>query len=958
MVKFNKEQLEVINHKEGNCVVMAGAGSGKSTCLVNRIAKLIESGVNPQLITAITFTKNSANDLKSKLEKLHISDVNVGTFHSICSKILIANGYSFRNSLKEYEIENLFKKVNNGEKTKHKDILSFISYQKAHMRGYNDEFVYKESEYFEEELRVFYKEYEDFKRSKGCLDFDDLLIEAYKLLLVNPDLYKCEYLLIDEAQDNNFVQNNLLNLLCTTNNIMLVGDFRQCLIPTSKIQTVNGEKEIQNITTDDELIVGAGRGEIATIKPEEVMRKHYNGKLIKITTESGKVIECTPNHGVFANRLIKKPYVVYLMHRPGYGFRIGQSSNYRNGKKDLINGHEHRLTCENGDKVWVIKTCETVEEINFYENHFAFKYGIPLYMFKERGGALSQEKIKELFNSIDTIPRGMKLLEDMNMSFENPHYTPKGNSNHVNVKISMNMFGSHQKSTGYINKDYVGYTHELCFSTVDESFGDKARTVFPYIKKRKNGKALPYIDGRRQTQNHDELMEQAYALLDLDENNVLTIKATLTDALDKMDLYPACNIREGMEVALYNGEKIVNELVIKVETYDYDGFVYDINVPYYRNYIANNIVTHNCIYAFRGSKPESFMRFNRLLGDNCRLINLDTNYRSKKNIVDNANEFMKLYYGDYEFYSDSISNNKTQGEVQIVSTSSEDEEAVRIAEEIKTLLDNGCEPKEISVLYRLNKQSHLIENELKLRGIEYDIHNSSNFFNRKEIDIIMCMLRLIHNPSEDMAFETLLRYRVIPYLPNSVIEDIIRTASRLNISMLEASEIVEIKNKYVARELSDISRAIDKLMRQEKSGVELSTIVNHVINIIDLKTYIENNYSTDEEIEERLASIESFKKFIRNNTLESFLSYVYDKSTTQKKKTGNKVQLMTLHGSKGLEFENVFMIGINDGKFPNAKAEILDESRLMYVGVTRAKTNLWLSSSADSTFIREYKMAI
>lgn len=591
MVKFNKEQLEVINHKEGNCVVMAGAGSGKSTCLVNRIAKLIESGVNPQLITAITFTKNSANDLKSKLEKLHISDVNVGTFHSICSKILITNGYLFRNSLKEYEIENLFKKVNNGEKTKHKDILSFISYQKAHMRGYNDEFVYKESEYFEEELRVFYKEYEDFKRSKCCLDFDDLLIEAYKLLLINPDLYKCEYLLVDEAQDNNFVQNNLLNLLCTTNNIMLIGDVRQS------------------------------------------------------------------------------------------------------------------------------------------------------------------------------------------------------------------------------------------------------------------------------------------------------------------------------------------------------------------------------IYSFRGSRPDEFMRFDNLLKD-CRVINLDTNYRSKKNIVDNANGFMRLYYGDYEFYSDSISNNKTQGEVQIVSTSSEDEEAVRIAEEIKTLLDNGCEPKEISVLYRLNKQSHLIENELKLRGIEYDIHNSSNFFNRKEIDIIMCMLRLIHNPSEDMAFEKLLRYRIIPYLSNSTIEDMIRTASRLNISILEASEIVEIKNKYVARELSDISRAIDKLMRQEKSGVELSTIVNHVINIIDLKTYIENNYSTDEEIEERLASIESFKKFIRNNTLESFLSYVYDKSTTQKKKTGNKVQLMTLHGSKGLEFENVFMIGINDGKFPNAKAEILDESRLMYVGVTRAKTNLWLSSSADSTFIREYKMAI
>ena len=590
-MEFNKEQLEVINHKEGNCVVMAGAGSGKSTCLVNRIDTLIRSGVKPELITAITFTKNSANDLKAKLEKLNITEVNVGTFHSICSKILIANGFSFRNSLKEYEIENLFKKVNGGEKTKHKDILAFISYQKAHMKGYNDEFVYKESEYSDTELRNFYKEYEQFKKSKGCLDFDDLLIEAYKLLVINPDLHKCEYLLVDEAQDNNFVQNNLLNLLCTTNNIMLVGDFRQA------------------------------------------------------------------------------------------------------------------------------------------------------------------------------------------------------------------------------------------------------------------------------------------------------------------------------------------------------------------------------IYSFRGSKPQEFMRFNDLLKD-CKLINLDTNYRSKKNIVDNANEFMKLYYGDYEHYSDSIANSNGQGDVNIVSTYSEDEEAIRIAEEIDMLLKNGCEPKEISVLYRLNAQSHLIENELKLRGIDYDIHNSSNFFNRKEIDIIMCMLRLIHNPSEDMAYEKLLRYRVIPYLPNATIDDMIKKASELNISMLESSEIVEVKNRYVANELRDLSRSIDKLMRQEKSGVDLSTIVNNIINIIDLNEYIENNYSTDEEIEERLASIESFKKFIRNNTLDSFLHYVYDKSATQKKKTGNKVQLMTLHGSKGLEFENVFMIGINDGKFPNSKADLLDESRLMYVGVTRAKTNLWLSTSAYSTFINEYKNAI
>ena len=964
MVNFNKEQLEVINHKEGNCVVMAGAGSGKSTCLVNRIDKLIKDFVNPQDITAITFTKNSANDLKSKLEKLGILDVNVGTFHSICSKILVRNGYNFKNSLKEYEIENLFKKVNDGEKTNHKDILSFISYQKSHMRGYNDEFVYKESEYFEEELRTFYREYELFKQSKGCLDFDDLLIEAYKLLVDNPNLYKCEYLLVDEAQDNNLVQNNLLNLLCPSGNIMLIGDFRQCLIPTTKIQTVDGEKEIQYITTNDELIVGAGRGETAIIKPEEVMKKHYSGKLIKLTTENGKVLECTPNHGIFANRLIKKLYVVYMMYREGYGFRIGQSSNWKQTKNTYgyVNGHERRMIHEGAEKTWVLKACETLEEANFYENHFAFKYGIPLYPFNHsgRGLSLTQEKIKELFNSFDNISNGMKLLEDLCMSFDNPHCIPKGCSNAVNVKISLNMFGSREKSKGsYQSNGYMGYTHETNFSTIDEDFVEKAKNIFAgSINYKRNGSGYKYYSGRRQNKDHDLLIEEAYKLVDLHEKNHLSIKATLTDTLDKMDLYPACNIREGMDIALYDGDKIVNELVVKVEIYDYDGFVYDINIPYYRNYIANNIVTHNCIYAFRGSRPESFMKFNKLLGDDCRIINLYTNYRSKNNIVENANGFIRQYYGDYEHYMDSKANDKGQGNVNIVNTSSEDEEAVRIADEIKELLDNGCEPKEISVLYRLNKQSHLIENELKLRGVEYDIHNSSNFFNRKEIDIIMCMLRLIHNPSEDMAFETLLRYRVVQYLSNATIEDMIRTAHRLNIPLLEASGLVDIKSKFVKQKVQSLSMSIDKLIRQEKAGVDLYTIVNHIIRIIDMDTYIKNNYGTLEEIDERLKSIENFKKFIRNNTLESFLQYVYDKNANQKKKSGNKVQLMTLHGSKGLEFENVFIVGINDGKFPNAKAEILDESRLMYVGITRAKSNLWLSSSGESTFIKQYRMGI
>lgn len=588
-MQFNKEQIEVINFDKGNCAVIAGAGSGKSTCLVNRIKKLVECGTNEDDIVAITFTKNSANDLKKKLSELNISNVCVGTFHSICAKILSKKGVMFKTGMKEYEVENLFKKISSDRKIKYKDILSFISYQKNHMVGCDDIFVEYNTEYSEDELRDFYKEYEKFKEENNYMDFDDLLLKAYSILQNDKDIFNCKYLIVDEAQDNNLIQNKLLNLLCKENNIMLIGDYRQC------------------------------------------------------------------------------------------------------------------------------------------------------------------------------------------------------------------------------------------------------------------------------------------------------------------------------------------------------------------------------IYGFRGSKPEEFMNFKNILKD-CKVINLSDNYRSKENIVKNANEFIKKYYGYYEHYSDSRATNNINGQIKYIDTYTSEEEAKKVVDEIEKLIKNNIKKKEISVLYRLNSQSNYIENELKLRNIKYNIHNSSSFFKRKEIHMIMCVLRLIKNPSDDLAYEDLLKGRIIPFMPKKVIEEIITKASRLNISFLGASEIVDVKNYYLARNIKEFSQNIDKLIRQQKMGVTLLNLVDNIIKLIKLEDWIECNYNSDEEIKERLETVENFKKFLRENTLESFLVYVYEKSSTQKKETDDDaVQLMTLHGSKGLEFDNVFIVGLNDGKFPNNKTSVLDEARLMYVGVTRAKSNLWLSTSEDSLFIDEYK---
>ena len=226
-MKYNVEQLQVINHKEGSMAVIAGAGSGKSTVLVERVKQLIENGVDCNEIAVVTFTDNSSQDLKLKFKKKKIEGIATGTFHSICKRILISEGIDTSRQLAPYQIENEFRKIN--ENVKYKDVMSFIGYQKNYGIGVNDNFIEKESDYTENELRDYFKRYEEFKAKQHALDFEDWLLLGIDVLKKNPNKYKFQYILVDEHQDSNLVQNELIRLLCPSKNIMVIGDFRQAI---------------------------------------------------------------------------------------------------------------------------------------------------------------------------------------------------------------------------------------------------------------------------------------------------------------------------------------------------------------------------------------------------------------------------------------------------------------------------------------------------------------------------------------------------------------------------------------------------------------------------------------------------------------------------------------------------------------------------------------------------------
>lgn len=596
---FNEAQKQIVKHREGACLVTACAGGGKTFSLVNRAKELVISGVPESQITIVTFTKNSASDITEKLKEEGLEGIRVGTFHSICAKILVANGllnFGGGSEIRDYEVDNLWTQLNKGEKTDCMDIRSFISYQKAYNVRSSDPFVTKESMYDAVFLRECYKEYEIYKSRKGAMDFDDILLRAYDLFKRHEgtsvlDDHKTQYLMVDEHQDSNLVQNLLVPHLCSTENIMCIGDVRQTL------------------------------------------------------------------------------------------------------------------------------------------------------------------------------------------------------------------------------------------------------------------------------------------------------------------------------------------------------------------------------YSFRGSSPQQFLNFKQVY-PNATIIDMNINYRSCSNIIERVNMFARNWYvGD--LFTDTIPAVKERGRIVRKVVGSEEAEAKYVVDQIEKQLDEGVNPSDIAVIYRLNENSSLVEMMLKQRGIKYTIDSEGSFFKMKEIRAILCVLRLIQSTDDNMAYEEVFNTRMsmFKFLPTTLMNNIRDTAMRMNCSYLEASELISTPKTYQKNKLVEFSRLIAILKRQEKNQTPLNYLITNIINGLNVEDDISANPKYDaEKRTNRFNCLKALNMFTRNTNVDAFLSYAYGNTNTKKDKETitDGISLMTVHKSKGLEWENVYFIGHGE-KFPNKNANIQDEANIFYVGSTRARRNLTLTEVGQgSLFVSQF----
>ena len=358
------------------------------------------------------------------------------------------------------------------------------------------------------------------------------------------------------------------------------------------------------------------------------------------------------------------------------------------------------------------------------------------------------------------------------------------------------------------------------------------------------------------------------------------------------------------------------------------------------------------IYKFRGATIKNILDFEKNYPDG-KVIRLEQNYRSTKNILHSANSVIS--HNDQRKGKTLWTQNPTGEKLHVHTARSERDEAQYIADTIMEKVNGGRKFSDFAVLYRTNAQSNAMEQYMTRAGIPHRIIGGNRFYDREEIRDMIAYLHVINNPDDNIRLSRIIN-KPRRAIGNATIEKISEIASYNNISMYEVIRNAENFEdlKRVKGKLADFVRLIDRLV--ELYHTENSSIENLYHNLLEATSYIENLKKEKENSEERIQNIHEFMSAIKsyeednpdNATLEGFLEDIalisdidnYDKSS-------DSVVLMTLHSAKGLEFPVVFIAGAEEGIFPSFRSslehdELQEERRLAYVGMTRAKEELYI----------------
>lgn len=375
---------------------------------------------------------------------------------------------------------------------------------------------------------------------------------------------------------------------------------------------------------------------------------------------------------------------------------------------------------------------------------------------------------------------------------------------------------------------------------------------------------------------------------------------------------------------------------------------------------------YQSIYAFRGANINNILSFSKIY-DNAKMFKLEQNYRSTQNIVAAANSLMK--HNRRQIEKEVFSKNSTGEKVNIIETISDKREASIVCRTIKDMIrTEGARYSDFAILYRTNAQSRLFEEEMRKPeiglGEHYRIYGGLSFYQRKEIKDIIAYFRLIVNPDDEEAFRRIINYPARG-IGDTTVQKIIAAAQQHGVSLWEIICNPVENELNVNRGVISKLTAFETLIRQFMDKLQTADAYALGKEIVE-KAGIERDLAADkspegdsrrENVDSLMSGIAEFVQAQKEDDdaehihLADYLSTVSlmtDIDSDSEEDSKDKITLMTIHAAKGLEFNTVFVVGLEENIFPSLLSTdnpeaIEEERRLLYVAITRAEKHCYLT---------------
>ena len=375
------------------------------------------------------------------------------------------------------------------------------------------------------------------------------------------------------------------------------------------------------------------------------------------------------------------------------------------------------------------------------------------------------------------------------------------------------------------------------------------------------------------------------------------------------------------------------------------------------------------IYAFRGAKIENILSFQRDY-PMAKVYKLEQNYRSTQTIVEAANSLIKNNSRrlDKKCFSAAALGDK----IGLVRVLEDSYEPVEVAMDIKNKAREGAQWSDFAILYRTNKQHGLFESALARRGIPYRVYKGMSLLEHKDVRNLIAYFSVILNPNDDESFKRIVNYPARG-IGDTTIARIADIAAQRGTSMwhavhelVSATTPMEQVEKVVVRKVGDFVRLINELaaLRTEMGVCDFAKEVmtrSGILHALEAEKKPENDTAKD-YLDQLLAMMSSYEDECNREMEDGLRDENYTPSVDEwmqnmmlqndqdTEDDGNKVTLMTVHSAKGLEYDYVYIVGMEEGLFPSSRsaeslADLEEERRLMYVAITRAKKGLMLTFS-------------